>query len=440
MAIGSRLKHAWNAFNKDDAQEQAVYSETVSYGARPDRLRPRYGNERSVISAIYTRIGIDVAAVGIRHVRLDDKNRYTANIDSALNECLTVQANIDQAARQFRQDIVMTLFDEGVCAIVPVDTTLNPNLSGGYDIKNMRVGKIVAWRPQKVRVSLYNEQTGNRQELWLDKNFVAIVENPLYSVMNEPNSTLQRLIRKLNMLDAVDEASASGKLDLIIQLPYVIKSEARKQQAEQRRKDIEFQLKGSQYGIAYTDGTEKITQLNRPAENNLLTQVQYLTNLLYGQLGITEEVMNGTADEKTMLNYNYRTVVPILDAIVEAMRRSFLTKTARSQKQWIMYFTDPFKLVPINDIAEIADKFTRNEILTSNEVRQIVGFQPAQDPKADQLVNSNMPQSDTGQPTPAQDASAPPTDNSVMASSFDEIDSAIDQAFSGLGLGDDNTA
>lgn len=445
MAIGSRLKHAWNAFSKEDDGSLNSFSEAVSYGPRPDRLRPRYSNERSVITSIYTRIGIDASSVGIRHVRLDEKNRYVSDIDSALNGCFTVEANLDQGARQFRQDIVMTLFDEGVAAIVPVDTTLNPETSGGYDIKTMRVGKILAWYPDKVRVNLYNEKKGRRQDIVLDKSAVAIVENPLYSVMNEPNSTLQRLIRKLNLLDAVDEASSSGKLDMIIQLPYVIKSEARRQQAEQRRKDIEFQLKGSQYGVAYTDGTEKITQLNRPAENNLLNQVQYLTTMLYGQLGITEEVMNGTADEKTMLNYNNRTIVPILDAIVEAMRRAFLTKTARSQKQWIMYFTDPFKLVPIADIAEIADKFTRNEILTSNELRQIIGFQPAADPKADQLVNSNMPQSDTGAApdgaTPADSPAssqspAPSGDSSVMSSAFDDIDASIDSAFANLGLDD----
>lgn len=390
MAIGGRLKHAWNAFaSKEDARND--FSEVVSYGGRSEQRRTRYSNDRSTITSIYTRISIDVAAVGIRHVRLDDNNRYKEDIKSGLNNCLTLEANLDQGARQHRQDIVQTLFDEGVAVVVPVDTSLNPETSGGYDIDTMRVGRVTAWYPRHVRVSLYDDRSGQRKEIVLQKDTVAIIENPLYSVMNEPNSTLQRLIRKLNLLDAVDEASASGKLDLIIQLPYVIKSEARKQQAEQRRKDIEFQLKGSQYGIAYTDGTEKITQLNRPAENSLLAQVQYLTNMLYGQLGITEEVMNGTADEKTMLNYNNRTIMPILDAIVEAMRRTFLTKTARSQGQWIMYFTDPFKLVPIANIAEIADKFTRNEILTSNEIRQVIGFKPSDDPKADDLNNSNMP-------------------------------------------------
>jgi putative sterol carrier protein len=369
-----------------------MYSEAVAYGGRPDRRRFTIPNERSIISSIYTRLTIDVASVGIRHVRLDDSDRYLEDVDSGLNNCLTLEANMDQAAQAFRQDIVMTLFDKGVAAIVPVDTTINPSQSGAFDIQTLRVGEIVAWMPQHVRVSLYNEQIGRREEIVLEKKFVAIVENPLYSVMNEPNSTLQRLIRKLNLLDAVDEQSSSGKLDIIIQLPYVIKSEARRQQAEQRRKDIEFQLKGSQYGIAYTDGTEKVTQLNRPAENNLLTQVQFLTEMLYGQLGLTEAVMNGTADEKAMLNYNNRTIEPILTAIVEAMKRTFLTKTARTQRQSIMYFKDPFKLVPINDIAEIADKFARNEILTSNELRQVIGFKPAKDPKADKLMNSNMPQ------------------------------------------------
>jgi hypothetical protein len=350
-----------------------------------------FSNERSIISSIYTRLGIDVAAVDIRHVRMDDNQRYLEDVDSGLNNCLTLEANLDQAARAFRQDIAMTLFDRGVAALVPVDTTINPSTSGSFDIKTLRVGEIVAWYPRHVRVNVYNEAIGRREEVTLEKKFVAIVENPLYAVMNEPNSTLQRLIRKLNLLDAVDEASSSGKLDLIIQLPYVIKSEARRKQAEQRRKDIEFQLKGSQYGIAYTDGTEKVTQLNRAAENNLLTQIEYLMKMLYAQLGLTEEVMNGTADEKAMLNYNNRTIRPILDAIVESMRRTFLTKTARSQKQTVLYFSDPFKLVPIGDIAEIADKFTRNEILSANEVRSVIGIKPSSDPKADELRNSNMP-------------------------------------------------
>lgn len=389
----SRLSHAWNAFRNE---EEPYYNPSwpdagASYGHRPDRSRFRVSNERSIISSIYTRIAIDVAMVPMRHVRLDKNRRYLEDIDSGLNECLTIEANIDQAAQHFMIDVMLTLFEEGTIAVVPVDTTMDPNVSGGFDIKTMRIGRIITWYPKHVRVELFNEARGVRQQITLEKKFVAIVENPLYSVMNEPNSTLKRLIHKLNLLDAVDEQSSSGKLDLIIQLPYVIKSEARRQQAQQRRQDIEFQLKGSQYGIAYTESTEKITQLNRPAENNLLKQVEYLTEMLYSQLGLTEEVMNGTADEKTMLNYINRTIEPLLRAVAEAMRRTFLTKTARSQGQWIMYFRDPFKLVPIAEIAEIADKFTRNEVATSNDIRQAIGWKPSQDPKADQLINSNMP-------------------------------------------------
>jgi putative sterol carrier protein len=388
------LKHSWNIFTNTD--ERRVFSQygDPSFGGRPDRVRLRVPNERSLISSIYTRLSIDVASIDMRHVRVDDEKRYVEDIDSGLNNCLTVEANLDQAARAFRQDIAMTLFDRGVAALVPVDTTINPELSGGFDILTLRVGEVVGWYPQHVRLSLYNEAKGRREEVVLKKTAVAIVENPLYAVMNEPNSTLQRLLHKLNLLDAIDEQSASGKLDIIIQLPYVIKSEARRQQAEQRRADIEFQLKGSQYGIAYTDGTEKITQLNRPAENNLLAQVEYLTDMLYGQLGLTDEIMKGTADEKAMLNYWNRTIEPILTAIVESMRRTFLTKTARTQKQTVLFFRDPFRLVPVENIAEIADKFTRNEILTSNEIRQVVGIKPHSDPKADQLVNSNMPTAD----------------------------------------------
>lgn len=390
--LGARLKHAWNAFlNRDEKYIVRPYEMGSGYSTRPDRVRLHVSNERSIISSIYTRLSVDVASVAIRHVKLDEKGRYLEDLTSGLNECLTVEANIDQAARHFRQDIAMTLFDKGVAAIVPVDTSLDPSTSGSYDIKTLRVGEIVQWYPRHVRVSLYNEGTGRREEVVLEKKFVAIVENPLYAVMNEPNSTLQRLIRKLNLLDYVDEQSSSGKLDLIIQLPYVVKSEARRASAEQRRKDIEFQLKGSQYGIAYTDGTEKITQLNRPAENNLLAQIDKLIALLYSQLGLTEDVMNGTADEAAMLNYYNRTVEPIVSATVEALHRSFLTKTARTQRQAIVYFRDPFKLVPVGQIAEIADKFTRNEILSSNEIRQIIGIQPSSDPKADELRNSNMP-------------------------------------------------
>lgn len=391
--FSDRIKHAWNAFvNQEEEGRLDLYSNSVSYGGRPDRIRFSIPNERSIISSIYTRISVDIAGIDIRHVRLDDAGRYLEDIDSGLNRCLTLEANIDQAARAFIQDIAMTILDKGVAAVVPVDTTIDPSKSGGFDIKTMRVGHIASWMPKHVKVSLYNEDKGRREEIVLEKKYVAIVENPLYSVMNEPNSTLQRLIRKINLLDAVDEQSSSGKLDLIIQLPYVIKSEARRQQAEQRRKDIEFQLKGSQYGIAYTDGTEKVTQLNRPSENNLMGQIEYLTAMLYGQLGLTESIMNGTADEKAMLNYNNRTIEPITTAIIEAMRRSFLTNTARSQRQSVMYFRNPLKLVPVENIAEIADKFTRNEILTSNEIRQVIGFKPSKDPEADKLQNANMPE------------------------------------------------
>ena len=397
-SVTKRLKHAFNTFTQNQPQPQPTYSSMsngsfggVSYGGRPDRPRTSYSHERSIITSIYTRIAIDLASVQIRHVRLDAQKRYLEDIDSGLNNCLTVEANLDQGARDFRQDIAMTLCDKGYLAVVPIDTSLNPAVTTSYEILTMRVGEIVAWYPKHVGVSVYNEETGRREELVLDKRSVAIVANPLYSIMNEPNSTLQRLIRKLNLLDSVDEASASGKLDLIIQLPYVIKSEARRHQADQRRKDIEGQLKEGKYGIAYTDGTEKITQLNRSAENNLLPQITQLTTQLYAELGLTAEVMNGTADEKTTLNYWNRTIEPMAAAITEALHRSFLTKTARTQRQAIRYFRDPFKLVPIDNIAEIADKFTRNEIMTSNEVRQVIGFSPSSDPKADQLVNSNMP-------------------------------------------------
>ena len=409
--VSDALKHAWNVFtNQTQTIQDRVYSGYFgqSGSTRPDRPRISYSNERSIISSILTRISVDVAAIDIRHCRTDDQRRFTEEMDSGLNNCLVLEANLDQAARQFRQDIVMTLCDRGVCALVPVDTSISTQESGGFEILTMRVGEIVAWYPQHVRVSVYNEKKGYREEVTLTKKSVAIIENPLYQVMNEPSSTLQRLIRKLNLLDSVDEQTASGKLDLIIQLPYVVKSEARRQQAEQRRKDVEFQLKGSQYGIAYTDGTEKITQLNRPAENNLLTQIEYLEKLLYVQLGLTPEVMNGTADEAAMINYFNRTIEPFLTAIVEAMRRNFLTKTARTQGQWILYFRDPFRLVPLSQIAEIADKFTRNEILSSNEVRQGMGIKPDKNPKSDQLVNSNMPVGDTGVPPPGgPDSPAP---------------------------------
>lgn len=391
--FGSRLKHAWNAFlNKDPTNYRIDYGSTYSY--RPDRPRLTRGNERSIVTAVYNRIALDAAAINIQHCRLDDNGRFMSTVESKFNECLNLEANIDQTGRAFIQDIVMSMLDEGCVAIVPVDTTFDPKVTGGYDILSMRTAKIIQWHPKHVRVRVYNDRTGNKEEITLPKSAVAIIENPLYAVINEPNSTMQRLIRKLNILDAIDEQSGAGKLDLIIQLPYVIKSDARRQQAEARRKDIEMQLAGSKYGIAYTDGTERITQLNRSVDNNLMKQIEYLTSMLYSQLGITQAVMDGTADEKTMLNYNNRTIEPIVSAIVDEMKRKFLTKTARSQKQTILFFRDPFKLVPINDIAEIADKFTRNEILSSNEIRQIVGFKPSEDPKADQLVNSNISQPD----------------------------------------------
>jgi hypothetical protein len=422
--FGERLKHAWNAFRGGEDPMRTYGGEIgSSYGGRPDRQRLFFTNERSIISSIYSRLCIDVSGVDIRHVRTDDQGRYLEDIDSGLNNCLTLEANLDQAARHFRQDIAQTLCDKGVAAIVPVDTSLSPLETGGYEILTMRVGEITQWYPKRIRVNLYNEALGRRQEITLPKSTVAIVENPLYSVMNEPNSTLQRLIRKLSLLDYVDDQTASGKLDLIIQLPYVIKSESRRQQAEQRRADIEFQLKGSKYGIAYTDGTEKITQLNRPAENNLLEQIKMLKEELYAELGLTPEIMNGTADEKVMLNYYDRTIEPMCDAIVEAMRRVFLTKTARTQRQSILYFRDRFKIVPLGGeggIADIADKLTRNEIAASNEIRQIIGWKPSQDPKADQLINSNMPVADTGLP----DAGDAPLDAETQAA-LDAADQAM---------------
>lgn len=389
--FGTVLKHAWNVFsNQDDKTQPYTGDYGAAYSYRPDRVRLRIPNERSIIASIYTRLSIDCASIDMRHIKTDDDDRYKDDIDSGLQNCLTVEANIDQAAQAFRLDLALTIFDKGVAAVVPVDTSLNPLQTGGYDILTLRVGEIVQWYPEHVQVWLYNQALGYRQLITLPKTVVAIVENPLYSVMNEPNSTLQRLLNKLNLLDAVDDASASGKLDLIIQLPYVIKSEARRQAAEQRRQDIEFQLKGSKYGIAYTDGTEKITQLNRPAENNLMAQIEFLTQMLYGQLGLTEDVMNGTADEKTMLNYWNRTIDPVLNAIAQSMRRSFLTKTARTQHQTIEYFRDPFRLIPIENIAKIADVFSRNEIMSANEIRQVLGLRPSTDPKADKLINSNI--------------------------------------------------
>lgn len=389
QSFTSRLKHAWNVFRSRDPTVE--FRDTgASYYNRPDRPRFTRGNERSITTSVLNRIALDASAIDILHVRLDKNGRFLEEINSGLNNCLKLSANTDQTGRAFKQDVVMSMLDEGCVAIVPTDTTMNPKVTDSYDIETMRVGKIIQWRPKHVQVRLYNEQTGKKEEIWLPKKMVAIVENPLYAVMNEPNSTMQRLIHKLGLLDITDEQTASGKLDLIIQLPYVIKTDARRQQAENRRKDIEMQLAGSKYGIAYTDGTEKITQLNRSLENNLMKQVEYLTNQLYSQLGITQTILDGTADEKTMLNYYSRTIEPIVSAIADEMKRKFLTKTARTQNQSIEFFRNPFKLVPVNDIAEIADKFTRNEIMTSNEIRQIVGMKPSDDPKADELRNSNI--------------------------------------------------
>ncbi len=405
LNIGARLKHAWNAFtNRDPTYYQRSLG--TGYSVRPDRPRLSKGNEKSIVTSIFNRIALDVSAVTIKHCRIDSNGRYIEDIDSDLNNCLNLEANIDQTSRAFIQDIVMSLLDEGCVAVVPIDTSIDPGITDSYKIQTMRTGKIIEWYPSHVKIRLYNDRKGEKEDIILPKKQVAIIENPLYAVINEHNSTMQRLIRKLSLLDATDEQTASGKLDLIIQLPYVVKTPARREQANLRRKDIEEQLAGSKYGIAYTDGTEKITQLNRSLENNLLKQIEYLTEMVYSQLGITQEILNGTADEKTMLNYNNRTVEPFVASIVDEMRRKFLTKTARSQGQTITYFRDPFRLVPINDIAEIADKFTRNEIMTSNEIRQIVGMKPADDPKADELVNSNITQ-----PEQEQYSNVPIVDN-----------------------------
>ena len=399
--VSSRLKHAWNAFVNNRDPTASYYDIGPGYSYRPDRPRLTRGNERSIITSVYNRIALDVAAIDIRHVKLDENDRFSEIIESGLNNCLTLDANIDQTGRAFIQDAVMSMLDEGCVALVPIETTFNPQQTGSFDINTIRTGKVLDWYPKHVRVSVYNERSGKREEIVLPKDTIAIIENPLYAVMNEPNSTMQRLIRKLNLLDAIDEQSSSGKLDLIIQLPYVVKTEARRQQAEARRKDIEMQLAGSKYGIAYTDGTEKITQLNRSVDNNLMKQIEYLTSMLYSQLGITQAVLEGTADEKTMLNYYSRTIEPIIAAIVDEMKRKFLTKTARTRRQSIAFFRDPFKLVPVDNIAEIADKFTRNEIMTSNEIRQKIGMKPSKDPKADKLINSNLNQPEENeQPTP----------------------------------------
>lgn len=394
--LGSRLKHAWNAFWKRDPTEHT--NTGTGYYIRPDRQRLTRGNERTIITSIFNRIALDVASLSFQHVRLDKDGRYLETINSGLNSCLNLEANVDQTGRAFIQDIVMSMFDEGCVAIVPIDTSFNPKVTNSYDILTMRTGKIIEWYPKHVKVKVYNENTGEKEEIILPKSVAGIIENPLFAVMNQPSSTMQRLIRKLSLLDAVDEQSSSGKLDLLIQLPYTIKTETRRKQADDRRRDIEAQLTGSKYGIAYIDGTERVTQLNRPIENNLLKQIEYLTSMLFSQLNMTQSILDGTADERTMLNYTNRLIEPIASAIVDEIKRKFLTKTARSQLQSVLFFRDPFKLAPISQIAEIADKFTRNEITSSNEIRQSIGMKPSKDPKADQLVNSNISQP-TGQAT-----------------------------------------
>ena len=396
MGFIDRLQHGWNAFmNKDPTIEYRDHG--MGYSQRPDRPRLTRGNERSIVTAIFNRIALDVAVINVKHCKLDDNGRYLEDMKSSFNNCLNLEANIDQTGRAFIHDAVMSMLDEGVVALVPIDTSIDPMNTTSYDILSIRTAKIIEWYPRHVKVRVYNDRTGNKEEVIMPKDKVAIVENPLYAIINEPNSTMQRLIRKLSLMDIIDEQSSAGKLDLIIQLPYVIKSEARRQQADARRKDIEMQLSGSKYGIAYTDGTERITQLNRPLENNLLKQIEYLTSMLYSQLGFHQTILDGTADEKTMLNYNNRIIEPIVSAFVDEMKRKFLSKTARTQNQTILFFRDPFKLVPVNEIAEIADKFTRNEIMTSNEIRQIVGMKPSNDPKADELRNSNLNHPDEGQ-------------------------------------------
>lgn len=414
ISIGSRIKNAWNAFrNKNEITNYRVRTDN-GYYTRPDRVRLTGGRERSILTAVLNRIAMDVAAIDVVHCKIDENGRFVNKVDSHLNDCLSTESNLDQTPRAFMQDAVMSMFDEGSVALVPVDTTVNPDNSGSFDVLTMRTGKVIEWYPNDVKVRVYNENRGRREDILINKRNVCLIENPLYAVMNEPNSTLQRLIRKLTLLDAVDEITSSGKLDLIIQLPYVIKSEARRKQADERMAEIERQLNGTKYGIAYADGTEKIIQLNRPVENQLMKQVEYLTSMLYSQLGITQAIMDGTADEKAMLNYYNRTIEPILSAITDEMKRKFLTKTARTQGQSIEYFRDPFKLVPVEQIAEIADKFTRNEIMTANEIRSIVGYKPSKDPKADKLVNSNIRQPGENQNTQNADNNfdVPPEENS----------------------------
>ena len=407
MGLFERIKHGWNAFiNNRDPTRYNMVDLGHSYYRRPDRIRFSGGNERTITTSIYNRIAMDAADINIRHVLLDDEDRFTDFVKDGLDNCLTIEANIDQSGRNFKQDIVVSMLDEGVIAVVPVDTTTDPTITDSYDIQTMRTGKITQWYPYHVKVELYNERTGKKEEVTLPKSSVAIIENPLYAVINEPNSTMQRLIRKLRLLDAIDEQNGSGKLDLIVQLPYIIKTDARRQQAETRRKDIENQLSGSKYGIAYTDGTEKITQLNRPVENNLLKQIEYLTSMLFSQLGLHQSILDGTADEKTMLNYYNRTVKPIVAAITEEFKRKFLTKTARTRKHSVMFFRNPFELAPIETLAESADKFTRNEIMTKNEWRQNIGLRPSKDKKADMLINSNISQSADNLDSPSTDQSS----------------------------------
>lgn len=446
MAFIERVQRGWNAFINNKDPTGNIFSDTgPGYSTRPDRIRLTRGNERSIVTSVFNRIALDVAAVSIQHVRLDQNGRYLEEIDSGLNNCLTLEANIDQTNRSFLQDIALSVMDEGCIAIVPIDTSIDPSKTSGFDILTMRVGKIIEWYPKKVKVRVYDDNAGIKKEITISKRMVAIIENPLYAVMNESNSTMQRLIRKLNLLDIIDDQSSSGKLDLIIQLPYVIKSDARRRQAEERRRDIERQLSGSKYGIAYTDGTEKITQLNRAVENNLLSQIEYLTSMLYSQLGITQSILDGTADEKTMLNYYNRTIEPFVSAIVDEMKRKFLTKTARTQNQSILFFRDPFKLVPVSDLAEISDKLTRNEIASSNEIRQIIGWKPSSDPKADELRNKNLNQTAEAEQTSSGESPIIPnlesetkknTDYLKSISDLDQMDYQLDELESMLTHGD----
>ena len=438
MGFIDRLQHGWNAFmNKDPTR--GYYDTGPGYSYRPDRPRLTRGNERTIVTSIFNRIALDVAALNITHCKVDENGRYVSSIDSSLNNCLNLEANLDQTGRAFIQDVVISMFDEGCVAVVPVDTSIDPEISGSYNVESMRTGKILEWYPKHVKVRVYNENTGIKEDIKLPKSSVSIIENPLFAVVNEPNSTLQRLMRKLALLDVVDEQTSAGKLDMIIQLPYTIKSEARRTQAEARRKDIEMQLTNTKYGIAYVDATETITQLNRPLENNLMKQIEYLTNMLYSQLGITQTILDGTADEQTLLNYHSRTIEPIASAIVDEMKRKFLTKTARTQKQTITFFRDPFKLVPVNNIADIADKFTRNEVLTSNEIRQIIGFKPSSDPKADELRNSNLNHPDEngnqgqkqGQGLPEQSNQESSEYEQAMGD-LDELDAQLDNLESNL--------